>query len=190
MNGAVLVLLVIALVCEAGLAAMLAWSIAMPERRLWPPRRVTLVSQFLIWPPTVVIFVSAFLLGLADWNRFDWPATLRWGVGLPLVVAGNIIVWRAVFGIGIEATSGAIDHLKTDGLYRWSRNPQYVADMMILVGWVILSASGWALPVVLGGVGVLALAPFAEEPWLRRTYGDPYDAYKHRTARYLGWPER
>lgn len=109
MNGAVLVLLVTALVCVAGLAAMLMWSIAMPERRHWPPRRVTLASQFLIWPPTVAIFVSAFLLGVADWNRFDWPA-LRWGVGLPLVIVGNIIVWRAVFGIGIEATSGAIDH--------------------------------------------------------------------------------
>ena len=64
------------------------------------------------------------------------------------------------------ATSGAVAELKTDGFYVCSRNPQYAADMGILVGWAVLSASPSAWIIATGGVIAFALAAFAEEPWL------------------------
>ena len=118
----------------------------------------------------------------------DWPLQFRWGVGLPLILAGNAVVWPAAFGIGLDATSGAKAELKTDGFYRWSRNPQYVADMGILVGWTILSASPAAWIIGIGSIFVFALTPFAEEPWLEKVYGTPYRAYRRRTPRFLGRP--
>ena len=87
-------------------------------------------------------------------------------MGLPLIGAGNAVVWPAALAIGLDATSGAAAELKTDGFYRWSRNPQYVADMAVLLGWTILSASAAVLIIATGGVIAFALAPFAEEPWL------------------------
>lgn len=88
-------------------------------------------------------------------------------MGLPLIGAGgNAVVWPAALAIGLDATSGAEAELKTDCFYRWSRNPQYVADMAVLLGWAILSASAAVLIIATGGVIAFALAPFAEEPWL------------------------
>lgn len=185
MSGFVPFALTVALFCEAALIAMLLWSILVPTRRLWPPQRVNWLSQLMVWLPTLAVFGGAIFAGIAEWNMLNWPLWLCWGVGLPLILAGNAVVWPAALGIGLNATSGAEAELKTDGFYRWSRNPQYVADMGLLVGWAILSASPSVWLIAIGGVAAFALAPFTEEPWLEDVYGEPYRAYRKLTPRFL-----
>lgn len=178
------------LISVAFIAGMLVFSIAAPKRRLWPVGHATLGNQIMIWLPTLLVFGGGLLLGMIDWNGLNWPAWFRWGIGLPLIVGGNAVVWRGVLGIGMRATSGEVATLKTDGLYRWSRNPQYVADMAILAGWAILMASAWVWPIAISGIAVLVLAPFAEEPWLSKQYGEEYERYRERTDRFIGWSAR
>lgn len=165
--------------------SMLWWSYMYPQRRVWPTKKATFAIKFRVWFLTTLIYAVAFFLGLLDWNYFDWSATTRWVVGLPLILIGNIAVWSGVFKIGMAATSGEATGLKTDGMYSWSRNPQYVADIAILIGWGILSASLWALPVLVLGFAVLVIAPFAEEPWLEGMYGEQYRKYKMMVRRFL-----
>ncbi len=107
------------------------------------------------------------------------------GGGLVLIISGSIVVWIGVRKIGFGATSGEVADLNSDGVYRYSRNPQYVADMAILIGWAVLSASGWVACIAAFGVIVLAAAPFAEEPWLEDIYGADYRAYKTKVRRYM-----
>ena len=57
--------------------------------------------------------------------------------------------------------------------------------MAILIGWIILSASVWALPVAATGVLLLAIVPLAEEKWLEEMYGENYRVYRSKTRRYL-----
>lgn len=161
------------------------WSIIYPEKRIWPPKIATAGLKLRVWAATIAIFTSAFILGVLDWNALEWPAPFRWGLGFPLIILGNLFVWRGVFEIGANATSGEIDQLKTNGLYAWSRNPQYVADIFILLGWFAFSASIWASPIVFLGILVLLLAPLAEESWLKNAYGESYSAYKKDVRRYL-----
>jgi protein-S-isoprenylcysteine O-methyltransferase Ste14 len=188
MTGFTSITLAVALFFEAVLIAMLVWSIAVPSRRLWPPKRVSWLSHLMVWLPTLAVFGGAILVGFAEWNILDWPFWLRWGVGLPLILAGNAVVWPAALGIGLEATSGAEAELKTDGFYRWSRNPQYFADIGILIGWANLSASPAVWVIATGGVVAFALAPFAEEPWLEGVYGEPYRRYLKSVPRFFGFP--
>ena len=190
MTDGVLAAVTAALFCAALLCAALVWSILCPVRRVWPPGRVTWLTRAMVWLPTIAIFACAAIAGLIDWNTLDWPLWFRWGVGLPLILAGNAVVWPAALGIGLDTTSGAEAELKTDGLYRWSRNPQYAADMGILIGWVVLSASPSAMMAASGGIIALALAPFAEEPWLERLHGAGYRSYRMCTPRFLGPPPR
>lgn len=167
------------------LIGALLWSIVYPARRIWPPLNATKGIKMRVWAATIAIFSATFLLGLSGWNSMGWPVEMRWGVGLTLIVLGNIVVWAGVVKIGFAATSGEVTELKTDGLYRYSRNPQYMADMAILVGWAILSASGWAAFIAAIGVLTLAMAPFAEEPWLEESYGQQFRNYKSRVRRYI-----
>ena len=160
-------------------------SISRPKRRLWPPHRSTALHKTLVWVLTMAVFASAAGLGLLSWETLALPGWLRWGLGLPLVVAGNAVVWSAIAGLVLGVTSGEVGGLRTGGLYRRSRNPQYSADVAILVGIGVLSASATALPVIAAGIVLFVLAPFAEESWLRQTYGDEFDAYTARTPRFL-----
>lgn len=180
-----LIILAVGMLAGSYMFAILAWSIIRPDKRLWPPNEATDAVKSRVWAITVLIFAAAFVLGVMDWNRFGWPALTRWGIGLPLIVIGNLVVWWGVHLIGMAATSGEARGLKTGGLYNWSRNPQYVADIAILVGWGVLSASLWALPVLAVGMAILIIAPIAEESWLEDIYGEPYRVYRSQVRRYL-----
>lgn len=180
-----ILILTVGMAAGAYMLGMLLWSIARPERRVWPPDNATTAIQFRVWFITVLIFAAAFFLGLLDWNYFGLPAPIRWGIGLPLILIGNIVVWRGVHKIGLAATSGEASGLQIDGLYSWSRNPQYVADIVILIGWGTLAASLWALPVLAMGLTVLLAAPLAEESWLEEVYGDSYRNYRSGVRRYI-----
>ena len=164
---------------------LLAVSVSNPGKRKWPPRTSTTRNKIVVWALTLVVAGCTLAVGLTDWNSLSWPAGIRWGVGLLLIVAGNAVVWLGVRQLGFNATSGESDQLVMNGLYHYSRNPQYVADMGILVGWAVLSASLWVLPLVAAGLLVLIAAPATEEDWLEEVYGTSYVAYKKTTPRFL-----
>lgn len=50
------------MIASATFAAML-WSIAYPERRLWPPKRYTMTTPILVWVPTFTLFGILIALG-------------------------------------------------------------------------------------------------------------------------------
>ncbi|MCK0141971.1 PEMT/PEM2 methyltransferase family protein [Aliiroseovarius sp. F20344] len=179
------ILALIGVVIAAGTFAAMLWSIAYPERRIWPPNRYTTVTPILVWVPTFTLFGVLIVLGFMEWGSLPVPTWLRFGVGIPLILAGNIIVWSEVAQFGIAQTGGAKGLLRTSGMYRYSRNPQYVADIAMIVGWIVLCASVGVAIVGLAGTAVLVAAPFAEEPWLKEQYGSAFEEYKGRVRRFL-----
>ena len=179
------VLIVVGLVIAAVTLAAILWSIAYPERRLWPQKRYTKATPVLVWVPTFTLFGILIVLGLMDWGSLPIPTLLRFGVGIPLIVAGNVMVWSEVAQFGIAQTGGAKGSLRTGGMYRYSRNPQYVADIAMIIGWIVLCASSGAALVGFAGIAVLITAPFAEEPWLGEQYGSPFENYRAKVRRFL-----
>lgn len=178
-------LLSVSLILPGLTLAVVLWSIARPENRIWPPRTFRSGTSFLGWLGTAVFFVSVFALGVIGWGELPISDWVRFGFGSILVVVGNAGVWTAVAGFGADQTMGAEGHLKTDGLYRVSRNPQYVSDIAILTGWALLSASHAALPAIVLGIAVFVAFPFAEEPWLEERYGTAYLRYRETVRRFL-----
>ena len=172
------------MIAAATFAAML-WSIAFPARRLWPPKRYTMATSILVWVPTFTLFGILIVFGVKEWGSLPIPTWLRFGVGVPLIVVGNVIVWTEVAQFGIAQTGGAKGSLRTGGMYRYSRNPQYVADIAMIFGWIVLCASSGAALVGIAGIAVLISAPFAEEPWLKEQYGSAYEEYKAKVRRFL-----
>ena len=114
---------------------------------------------------------------------------MRYGLGIPIVVLSNIAVWSSVRRFGIAQTGGAEGTPKTDGLYRYSRNPQYVADAVMIFGWLVLSSSAATLLVGATSISALLIAPLAEESWMKERYGRVYEAYMKVTPRYFGQPK-
>ena len=180
-------LLTLTLLQLAILNALLVYSVARPDRRIWPPPAQQTWQYYFVWVPTLLSFLLFIIIGIADWNSLNWPALIRWPIGGLLIVTGNVLAWGGVRQFGLKKTSGAEGSLVTTGMYRYSRNPQYVGDICTLVGWMVLSASIWAIPALLAGILAFVLAPFAEESWLEEIHGDEYREYLKKTPRYLFW---
>lgn len=178
-------LVILGLAVAAMTLAAILWSIAFPDQRIWPPKRYTTLTPFLVWVPTFTLFGVLILLGVWGWADLAIPSWLRFGIGLPLILIGNIIVWIEVAHFGLSQTGGAKGSLRTEGMYRYSRNPQYMADITMVFGWMILSAAPWSIVVGLSGIIVLIAAPFSEEPWLKKQYGDAFENYASRVRRFI-----
>ena len=172
-----------------GIAAMtlaaILWSIAFPARRIWPPKRYTALTPFLVWVPTFTLFGVLILLGVLGWADLAILSWVRFGVGLPLILLGNTVVWMEVSHFGVPQTGGAKGTLRTEGMYRYSRNPQYMADIAIVGGWMMLSAAPLAMVVGFPAIAVLIAAPFSEEPWLKVQYGTAFENYSLQVRRFF-----
>jgi protein-S-isoprenylcysteine O-methyltransferase Ste14 len=80
--------------------------------------------------------------------------------------------------------------LVTDGIYRWTRNPQYLGWTLLLCGLATARRSTPALALAAAYGGVARWWATAEERHLAATFGDAYARYRARTRRWLGRPRR
>ncbi|MDQ6914651.1 MAG: isoprenylcysteine carboxylmethyltransferase family protein [Actinomycetota bacterium] len=118
------------------------------------------------------------------------PGGVRWGLGGVLLAAGlGLLGWwigsfrrtRTPMPPWQPTTA-----LVTDGPYRLSRNPAYLADAMIFAAIALLADAPWvllALPPVLAVMqqGVIK----REERYLERRFGQQYGDLKARTRRWI-----
>ena len=112
-------------------------------------------------------------------------------VGLILAGAGLLTFILAFLSFGNSWRIG-IDRkrpgtLVTEGIFRLTRNPIYLAFDLMFIG-VFLIDGTWFF-MVFGFLAVIAchFQILREEEFLRRQYGDEFEAYRNRTARYLVW---
>ncbi len=140
----------------------------------------------LVVPGSIAVLVPL----LIKWDRAVAGGAWLW-LGVCLLALGTVLylrcVWDfAVSGGGTPAPIDAPKRLVTNGVYRYSRNPIYVAVLIAIAGW----ASLFQAPVLLVyGVALFALYSFFvqrhEEPHLTREFGDEYAAYIATTGRWL-----
>jgi protein-S-isoprenylcysteine O-methyltransferase Ste14 len=166
------------------LSAMI-WSVAFPKRRVWPPAQKHSWQYITIWTLFYLALALNVSLLVLDWNIWIISTPVRFLVGIPVIIIGTLLVTWGFATLGIKNTSGIKNEFITDGPYRFTRNPQYLGDVILFVGIILLSNSLYvALVHVLGGI-VFLITPLAEEIWLEQQYGDQYVQYKNTTARFL-----
>ena len=163
----------------------LAWSILFPEKRIWPPPQKKSWQCSATWGFFYVAFISNFLLLLLDWNTWIIPDEIRFIIGIPITIIGALLVTWGIVTLGIKNTSGLREGFILSGPYRYTRNPQYLGDMIFFIGISLISNSLYFLIVHLLMILVFMFTPFSEEVWLEKQYGEKYKNYKKNTARFL-----
>jgi protein-S-isoprenylcysteine O-methyltransferase Ste14 len=146
-------------------------------------------AAFLLAAPGVVAGLVPWLL--TGWHSSDPPA-LAVAVGVALVAAGVAVLLHSfarfvLEGRGTPAPIAPTERLVVGGLYRYVRNPMYVAVLATILGQALLL---WR-PVLLGYAAVfwLVVAAFVrgyEEPTLSARYGEQYAAYRRAVPAW--WP--
>jgi protein-S-isoprenylcysteine O-methyltransferase Ste14 len=145
----------------------------------------------------VAIWTGAFMNGHAavtfalawlDRGSFSEPSPISMALGLVIASAGGglIAAGRREYASRARLYGLVEDKLIATGIYRYSRNPQYVGYWLVLLGAATASLSQWAF---LLGFGIVPIINFyvrgVEEPHLRSAFGEKYLAYCSKTPRYL-----
>ncbi|HET6548927.1 MAG TPA: isoprenylcysteine carboxylmethyltransferase family protein [Solirubrobacter sp.] len=134
--------------------------------------------------------------GVVPWLITGWeaePAWLGWRVLGALVTAAGAAVLVHAFarfvreGVGTPAPVAPTERLVVGGLYRWVRNPMYLAVVACVAG----QAGVFGRPVLLAyAAGLLVLfVAFVrsyEQPTLTRRFGADYEAYVRAVPGW--WP--
>jgi protein-S-isoprenylcysteine O-methyltransferase Ste14 len=156
-------------------------------------RRAALGSAvFLLVAPGVAAGLVPWLL--TGWDGADDVPVALVAAGVVLVIAGTGVLLHAfarfvVEGLGTPAPVAPPERLVVGGLYRWVRNPMYLAVAATIVGQaLILGRPALLLYAVAFGATVWAFVRVYEEPTLTRRFGPEYDAYRSAVPGW--WPRR
>ncbi len=76
------------------------------------------------------------------------PTSSNWILGFALIVPGELIRLAGVAAAGTvtRRRSRDVQRLVTYGIFRWVRNPLYVGNFLIWMGFVIISGVPWLRP--------------------------------------------
>lgn len=150
-------------------------------------------AVFFALAPGVVAGVVPWLL--TGWSAGEppYPASVRVAGGAVVAMSAAVLVHAfvrfVVEGIGTPMPAAPTQHLVIGGLYRYVRNPMYLAVVAAIVGQALLLTR----PVLLAyaavvSFGFVAFVRWYEEPTLRRQFGPEYDAYRAAVPGW--WPRR
>lgn len=143
--------------------------------------------------PPPFVYLGFLLLGIAmEWL---WPIGLGVGgwqpwvggllilLGLALIVAGLLKLRRA--GTSVHPNEPTVV-LVTDGPWRYTRNPLYLALALIYLGIAIAAESVWAIVLIVPALFVIRYAVIGrEERYLEAKFGDDYRRYKVAVRRWI-----
>lgn len=106
-----------------------------------------------------------------------------------VAIIGIVLMVRAQLDMGaswrVGVDEGARPGLVTRGLYRFSRNPIYLALFVALAGFALLMPTWLSLLALIGAIVGVGRQVRQEEAYLRRAYGAEFDRYAAQVGRYL-----
>src|SRR5215216_989790 len=138
-------------------------------------------ALFFALAPGVVAGVIPY--GLTGWET-EPAGIVAQACGVALIAAGAAILIHAFArfvreGIGTPAPVAPTQHLVVGGLYRFIRNPMYVAVVSCVMGQALLLGREVLWVYALGLMALFyAFVRGYEEPALSRRFGSEYDAYR------------
>jgi protein-S-isoprenylcysteine O-methyltransferase Ste14 len=145
-----------------------------------------------------LVLAPGIVAGLLPWALTGWESRSPWPplqiAGLALLVVGLAVLLHSfvrfvVEGLGTPAPVAPTEHLVIGGLYRYVRNPMYLAVAATIIGQaLILGRPGLLAYAAAFGAAVASFVHAYEEPTLARRYGEQYDAYRRAVPAW--WPRR
>jgi protein-S-isoprenylcysteine O-methyltransferase Ste14 len=156
--------------------------------------------------PTAAVGSAVFFLaapgvvaGLIPWLLTRWQAREPLPYWAPMRVLGGILLVAGLIaliqafvrfvmeGLGTPAPIAAPERLVVGGVYRYVRNPMYVAVLAAIVGQaLLLGRLGLLLYAAAAWLVVAAFVRWYEEPTLTCRFGADYEAYRRAVPAW--WP--
>jgi protein-S-isoprenylcysteine O-methyltransferase Ste14 len=142
------------------------------------------------WPPFILTLAIIAGLVLGHNAPFHLGFPMARVLGVTLIVAALFIDIRAMLTLRKARTTiwpnRSSRHLVVSGPYGYTRNPIYVANVMLLVGLGLVLGNMWFMPLALAdAVLTYFLAIRREENHLIANFGYKYEAYCRAVRRWI-----
>jgi protein-S-isoprenylcysteine O-methyltransferase Ste14 len=135
------------------------------------------------WLPVPFLLVPLLAPGHVD--------AMSWIIGIVFIAFGEAIRLSGVAAAGTvtRRRSRTVQRLVTYGVFAWMRNPLYVGNFLIWMGFTVASGVLWFIPVaiILFAIEYTFIVRY-EEGVLESIFGAEYLAYKSRTPRWFPRP--
>ena len=137
------------------------------------------IGGYLTWAVAIHSVVSN---GVYDINRFRLFVSITLAViGFIFLVLSSIYLGKNVrMGIPLKETK-----LKTEGIYKISRNPMYIGLHLITLSSIVYTMNIYLFIIGLYSIYVYHLIILSEEKFLSSRFGGDYLNYKQKVRRYF-----
>lgn len=119
------------------------------------------------------------------------PAGITRNSGLILMIVGLLLARAALKDLGDSWRVGILAEARTElverGIYRFSRNPFFLAYLVSFAAYGIALQSAVLLGLLLACLAATHAMILKEEQFLQSSHGNLYAAYKQRVPRYIGF---
>lgn len=173
------------LTLELALLILVLFQIFGKGIRIWPPPKEKPATLYLALGVFYVLIIGSIWLCVLQWSNplFDL-SWIRYFGGALLSLGLRLYGWCRVY-MSKRVEFDNKNHLITQGPYQFTRNPLYVADTLIFVGFALIGNSLLLIVLMSLLVFTILLLPLVEEPWLLEQYGGLYRNYMERTPRFF-----
>ena len=190
MNGVMLVHF--SILCSAIALNLLALLLTLTVKNIqvWPPPGKNSWQFWFTWVSFGYLMVGIPVLGILDYGSLGLPDTPRFISAVILFLIALPGGLAAIRQLSFQQTVGLKGEFISNGVYSYSRNPQYVTHIVLIAAVVLTTNSILALYIGVPYALWFILAPFSEEPWLKKQFGETYTTYCRRVPRFFGLPKK
>ncbi|WP_165814574.1 methyltransferase family protein [Pararhodobacter oceanensis] len=180
------VLPVLALMSSAVLLALAIYQLINPGFSFWPPpedqprKKTAFITLF-----RIVIYGLIFYSMLRIWYTGLPLFAPRTVLAVLFIICGFAIAFGATLALGWGNAFGAKEGLRTEGIFRYSRNPIYIATWIGLAGWALLIPEPIVVASLLNWALLYLAAIFLEERWLAQEYEEKFHDYRASVRRFF-----
>ncbi len=123
---------------------------------------------------------TLFLLVYLFFLEIKLDTTLNY-IGLVLFILGTILYLKSTIDFAKPQKMG----INKNGLYKWSRNPMYLAFFIYFLGCTLLIDS-WSYFIILIVLQIsVHFLIISEERWCIKKFGEEYKKYMKKVKRYI-----
>jgi protein-S-isoprenylcysteine O-methyltransferase Ste14 len=148
-----------------------------------------------VFLPPPMIYVATFFLSIglqrvvplpSAWLETGTAHAMRWGivaVGLLLLLSA---LWRFAISRNTLITVKPAKSLQTTGVYAFTRNPMYLALLIIFTAIAFFKGNSWTFLMIAPLMFVVQTYVIRkEEQYLQRAFGEEFSRYKSKVRRWL-----
>jgi protein-S-isoprenylcysteine O-methyltransferase Ste14 len=143
---------------------------------------------FAVWAVFGVISVFPEYRNAIPFFIQDYTPDVQKLMAAIFLIPANLIIVPAYLSMGLITNIGlptGKHELRTEGIYRFSRNPMYASFIFLNTATFLFLPSILLLIIMLYGMVVHHFIILGEEKFLEGEFGDEYRKYKSRVPRYF-----